>query len=431
MNPLAEQLNQDIRASSPGTFALLSERGRKLYFPKGILSQTAEAKEKAHLYNATIGEATEDGGPMALESVISQVHKIRPADALPYAPAAGKPELRQAWRQKLLSENPALRDKVFGLPIVTSAITHGLGLVGDLFVGEGDRILMPDKLWGNYRLTYEVRLGARVETFPFYEGDGFNTGGLRTALSQGPEKTILLLNFPNNPTGYMPTRAEVCAMRDAVLAAAEGGRHVLVVIDEAYYGLVFDEGALDESLFGIFANLHRNVLTVKLDGATKELFAWGLRCGFLTFGPPADENPEPVLAALEKKTMGAIRGGISNCSHLSQSIVLAALGSRSVDAERREKFEILKRRARRVREVVYGDRFRESWDVYPFNAGYFMCIRAKGVDAEELRVQLLEKYGIGVISIGSTDVRVAFSCLEEDQIEPLFEAVHQAIGELR
>ena len=70
MNPLAEQLNEDIRASSPGTFALLSERGRKLYFPMGILSQTAEAKKKAHLYNATIGEATEAGGPMALEAVI-------------------------------------------------------------------------------------------------------------------------------------------------------------------------------------------------------------------------------------------------------------------------------------------------------------------------------------------------------------------------
>ncbi len=198
MNPLAEQLNQDIRASSPGTFALLSERGRKLYFPKGILSQTAEAKEKAHLYNATIGEATEDGGPMALESVISQVHKIRPADALPYAPAAGKPELRRAWRQKLLSENPALRDKVFGLPIVTSAITHGLGLVGDLFVGEGDRILMPDKLWGNYRLTYQVRLGARVETFPFYEGDGFNTAGLRPP-TRRPRGTPAALCAPRRP----------------------------------------------------------------------------------------------------------------------------------------------------------------------------------------------------------------------------------------
>ena len=45
-------------------------------------------------------------------------------------------------------------------------------------------MLMPDKLWGNYRLTYEVRLGARVVTFPFYDGQGFNTAAFGEALAQ-------------------------------------------------------------------------------------------------------------------------------------------------------------------------------------------------------------------------------------------------------
>ena len=431
MNPLAQQLNEVIEASSPTTLALLSLRGRALYFPRGILSQTAEAKQKAHLYNATIGEATQGDGPMALASVVAQLHSVDPADALPYAPAAGVPELREAWRRKLLDENPALRERTFGLPIVTSAITHGLALVGDLFVNPGDRLLLPDKLWGNYRLIYEVRLGASIETFPTYAEKGLDVAALRRALLEGPEKTILLLNFPNNPTGYMPTRSEVEDVREAVVAAAETGRRILLVLDEAYYGLVFDPAALGESLFGLLANAHRNVLTVGLDGATKELFVWGLRCGFLTFAPPPVDDPEPLLAALEKKTMGAIRGGISNCSHLSQSIVLAALRSPNLAEERREKRDILARRAARVREVAGRDAYRKSWDVYPFNAGYFMCIRVKGVDAERLRVHLLEKYGIGLISIGASDVRVAFSCLEEEEIAPLFDAVHQAIGELR
>jgi hypothetical protein len=69
--------------------------------------------------------------------------------------------------------------------------------------------------------------------------------------------------------------------------------------------------------------------------------------------------------------------------------------------------------------------------VYPFIAGYFMCIRVKGVPAEKLRLHLLEKYGIGVIAMGQSDIRVAFSCLELDQIEPLFESTAQAIAELR
>ncbi len=427
MNPLAEELNQTIQEQSPSVFALLSERGRALYFPRGILSQTAEAKAKAHRFNATIGEATEGEGPMALPSILSHIEGIAPSDALRYAPAAGKPELRQAWREKLLAENPLMRERQFGLPIVTSAITHGLSLVGDPFVDPGDRLLLPDKLWGNYRLTYEVRLGARVETFPTYDGERFNVGALRRSLVERPQKTMLLLNFPNNPTGYMLGAAELEGIREAVVEAAEAGSKLLVVIDDTYYGLVYDEHGFTESPFGVLANLHPNVLTIKLDGGTKELFIWGLRCGFLTFAPPRLEQPESVLGALERKTMGAIRGGISNCSHLSQSVVLAALRSPSLEQERRAKFELLRSRAQRVKQVVYRERYRQSWEVYPFNAGYFMCIRVKDVDAEVLRVHLLSRYGVGVISIGASDIRVAFSCLEEAEVEPLFECIHESI----
>lgn len=431
MNPLAQQLNEQIEAQSPAAFSLLSDRGRKLYFPKGILSQSAEAKAKAHRFNATIGEATENHGPMALRSILSHLQGISPADAVRYAPAAGKPELRSAWREKLLAENPSMGDRVFGVPIVTSAITHGLALVGDLFVDPGDRILLPEMLWGNYRLTYEVRLGGKVETFPTYRGGRFDTPALAKALREGPEKSIVLLNFPNNPTGYMPTRGEIEEIREGIVAAANAGRRILVVCDDAYFGLVFDEAALQESPFGLLANVHPNVLTVKLDGATKELFVWGLRCGFLTFAPPPCENPEAILSALERKTMGAIRGGISNCSHLSQSLVLAAMRDPSFEQERREKFEILRARAHEVAEVVHRAVYRDSWDVYPFNAGYFMCIAVKGVDAEALRLHLLDRYGVGVISIGSRDIRVAFSCLEVDEIEPVFDLIHRSIQELR
>ncbi len=59
MNPLAEKLNETIRQRSPVVLELLSKLGRSLYFPRGILSQSAEAREKAHRFNATIGEATE------------------------------------------------------------------------------------------------------------------------------------------------------------------------------------------------------------------------------------------------------------------------------------------------------------------------------------------------------------------------------------
>ncbi len=436
LNPLARDLNAKLEAAAPEILAMLSSMGRRLYFPKGILSQSAEAKQKASRFNATIGIATEGGGPMFLASAAKHLLGIAPAEAFPYAPPAGQPALRECWRAKLLAENPSLRDKQIGLPVVTSAITHGISLVGDLFVDPGDRILMPDKLWGNYRLTYEIQRGAKISTYPFFAGGGFNTEGFARALADnaaGRDKIIALLNFPNNPTGYMPTPAEGKALIAALVAQAKAGTRVVAIFDDAYFGLFYHLGApsMTESLFAQAANQHPNLLAIKLDGATKELFVWGLRCGFITFGPGRADRADAAAEVLDAKLRGAIRGGISNASQLSQSIVRKALESPSIDAERAQKLETLRARAEKVYQVVNQPRFAESWDVYPFNSGYFMCVAVKGVEAEKVRLHLLDTYGIGVIASGATDIRVAFSCLEVGEVEPLFEDLHKAIQDMR
>jgi len=436
LNPLADELNRRLEAAAPEVLAMLSAYGRRLYFPKGILAQGAEARQRAHRANATIGIATEGGQAMHLASVQRHLADLSPAEVYDYAPPAGRPTLRERWREKLLEENPALRGKSFGLPIVTQAITHGLALAGELFVDPGDRLVLPDKLWGNYRLGFEVRLGAEIETFPFFRGTGFHGEAFANALernARGREKLLVLLNFPNNPTGYMPTEEEGSAMARALLARAAAGTRIVALLDDAYFGLFYHLGgeSMTESLFGRLVGRHPNLLAIKLDGATKELFAWGLRCGFLTYGPGRAGTAEETCAVLDAKTRGAIRAGISNSSMLSQSLVERALASPSLAEERKEKHETLRTRAARVFEVAGAPRFRESWEVYPFNSGYFMCVAVKGVDAEAVRVRLLEREGIGVVSTSPTDIRVAFSCLEESGVEPLFEALHKVIQELQ
>lgn len=437
LNPIAQSLREKLEEAAPEVLEMLSAYGRRLYFPKGIISQTAEAKQKAHRFNATIGIATEADGPMALPSITSQLGDVPVADAVTYAPPAGRPGLRTLWREKLLAENPSLADRNFGQPIVTSAITHGLNLAGELFLDPGDVVLMPDKLWGNYRLTYEVHHGAKIETFPFYsDAGGLNVEGFASRLEQlavGREKLVVLLNFPNNPTGYMPTPSEGEALAAALERQAERGTKLVVICDDAYFGLFYHLGgpSMTESLFGKITGRHPNLLAVKLDGATKELFVWGLRCGFITFGPGRPETAEVVCEVLDAKVRGAIRGGVSNVPQLSQSLVERALSSPNLAAERQEKCETLRLRAEHVFEIANLPRYAESWTTYPFNSGYFMLVKVDGVDAEKLRLHLLEEHGVGLIATSPTDIRVAFSCLEATDVEPLFEALHLAVQTLR
>jgi aspartate/methionine/tyrosine aminotransferase len=436
MNPLAQELNEQIQRNNPHVYEMLSSLGRRLFFPKGILSQSAEAKEKAYRFNATIGIALEKGESMHLACIRDMLRGVKPDDVFPYAPAAGKPALREKWREKQIEETPSLRDKKIGRPIATNALTHGITLAADLFVEEGDTVLLPDKFWGNYRMILEVRKQGRIVHYPFYDASGrFNVQGLQKAIEEqqaaGKDKLLVLLNFPNNPTGYSIDCREAEEVSRVLVDAARKGTRLIVILDEAYYGLFYSDDLFRESLLGKLANQDERLLVVKLDGATKEEFVWGFRVGFLTFGVGPRGDLATVYQALEKKTMGAIRGSISNSPHLTQTLVLKALESPDFRAQQAEKFALLKGRARKVMQVLKNPKYEQAWTLYPFNAGYFMCLAVKGVDGEQLRKHLLNTYGVGVIAVGGEDIRVAFSCIEEENVEELFELVYRGIMDLK
>jgi len=433
MNPIAQELNAVLSAKNPALLEMLSDMGKHLFFPKGILTQGAEAKEKAFAANATIGIAMEHHKTMHFQSLMDQVNEIPPEESLTYAPSFGIPALRNAWQAELFAKNPTLSGKRISLPVVTCGVTHGVSTFADLWVDPGDTLVLPDKMWGNYSMIFSVKKGAKIVTFPLFSGGGgFNLNGFEKALRKEAVsgKVIPILNFPNNPTGYSPNRAEGEAIVNILRGLAEEGIRVVAAFDDAYFGLFYDEAVFPESLFAALAQSHPNILAVKLDGATKENFVWGLRVGFITYGCKADGDIASVYEALEKKTAGCIRGTVSNAPHLSQTLLLRSMGDRRYAAEKKEKFEILKQRALRVREVLKQDRYQDAWEAYPFNSGYFMCLRLKKVDAEALRIHLLEKYGVGLISIGDRDLRVAFSCLEEDEIPDLFDQILSGVRDL-
>ncbi len=423
-------MNENIKAGNSHVYDMLSALGREIFFPKeGILSQSAEATAHAKKYNATIGIATEKGLPMHLGVIQEKLSAYSPKDLYGYAPPAGKPELRAAWREKMVKENPSLEGKSFGNPIATNALTHGLSIVADLFAEAGDAVVYPDKNWENYDLTFGIRRGAEMVTYPlFTEEMKFNSDGLLEALlaRKGQGKAIVLLNFPNNPTGYTPGAAEGEAIIASILRAAEEGVNIVAVCDDAYFGLFFED-SLKESLFGKLAGLHPRVLAVKVDGATKEEYVWGFRVGFITY---ASESKE-VLAALEQKTMGIIRATISSGPHPSQTFVLDALRAPDFEAQKDAKFRIMKGRANKVKELLDSGKYgTEVWTYYPFNSGYFMCLKLHTVQAEELRVHLIHNYGLGTIALGETDLRIAFSCIEEESLEDLFDLVYAGIKDL-
>ncbi|MDA8402783.1 MAG: aminotransferase class I/II-fold pyridoxal phosphate-dependent enzyme [Desulfobacteraceae bacterium] len=436
MNELAKQLNTILEAGNPEILKMLSRMGKELFFPKGILSQSAEAKQKAYKFNATIGIAKEEGNVMVFPSVMDAINMdfITPDESLTYAPSFGIPALRQAWKDAQYEKNPSLKGKNTSLPIVACGITHAISIVADVWIDPGDVVILPDMMWGNYNMILNVRKGAEISRYPlFSDKGGYNIDAFEKKVKEEAakrDKIIVLLNFPQNPTGYTATKEEGKLIADILVKVAETGTRVIAVMDDAYFGLFFEDDVMKESIFTLLCDRHENLLAIKLDGATKENFVWGLRVGFITYGTRFNGDAELFYDALERKTAGCVRGNVSNCSHLGQTIVLKSMKDDRYPTEKTEKFNILKARANRVKDVLKHEKYKDAWDVYPFNSGYFMCIRLKNVDAETLRLHLLNNYGVGVIALGEKDIRVAFSCLDLDDVDILFDTVLMGVHDL-
>ncbi len=434
MNPIAEQLNEVISGENKHLMEMLSDVGKNLFFPKGILSQSAEAKEKATRLNATIGIAKQEGSAMVLPSVMSSVCGMAAENSVTYAPSFGIPELRRQWRESLYEKNPSLAGKAVSLPVAVNGITHAISIFADIWTDPGDVVIAPDMMWGNYNMIFNVRKKVRLSRYPIFTPEGgYNVEALADCVKKEAEnngKVIVLLNFPHNPTGYSVTESEADGIVKALSEVAEAGTNVIVACDDAYFGLFYEQEVLCESVFAKLCGAHPRLLAVKLDGATKENYVWGLRVGFVTYGACTEGDCSQLYDALERKTAGCVRGNISNASHLSQSIVLRSMQEENFQAEKQEKFELLKSRAQKVKSVLADPKYASAWDVYPFNSGYFMCIRLKSVNAEKLRVHLLDNYGVGLIALGENDLRVAFSCLEVSEIRTLFDIVYQGVQDL-
>ena len=180
-----------------------------------------------------------------------------------------------------------------------------------------------------------------------------------------------------------------------------------------------------ESLFVKLVDAHENLLAVKLDGPTKEDYVWGFRVGFMSFGFKGATDAQ--LKAMEDKAAGTVRGNISNGPSISQKILLAAYQSEEYAKQKAEKYATLKKRYDIIKEVLAAHpEYKEAFDPKPCNSGYFMCIKPKGVDAEELRQKLIKDYSTGTIMLSGL-IRIAFSAVPTEKLGKLFENIYNCV----
>ncbi len=416
---------------------LLSSRGKRMMFPLGIVAQT---EESAHAtVKATAGITITNGKPATLECISSLLPHFSTKESVAYAPVAGLHTLRNAWLAYMLKKNKSLAQKNITEPIVTSGITHGIRILLDLMLEEGEELISPDMFWENYEHIANTVFDGSIRTFNMFSNfeneQGFNIVGLEDAMKQSAEKQgkiILLLNFPNNPTGYSLTETDMLRLQDTMYSFAEKNIPILVICDDAYFGFFYEKNIFCESSFSVFSKLHENILAVKLDGATKELFSWGLRVGFITLGNKTMN--EDVKKALETKVKGALRASNTSASQLSQNIVLRTIEHPDIDSQIKKQFLDMKNRyliTKRAITEASSQYPHSSLKPYPCNSGYFISFFPSKVSTETIRKHLLNlnNESIALISLGTT-LRFTFAAVDAEQIPKIIDTLYKETQEL-
>jgi aspartate/methionine/tyrosine aminotransferase len=349
---------------------------------------------------------------------------LSPEQIVAYAPTAGVEQIRSLWKKLILQKNPSRGADDISLPALVPGRTSGISFMADLFLPGGETLISSGPCWDNYSLIFEERRGGILRLTPFLGETGLDMAAIATAVKSEAEKghVRIILNFPNNPAGSSPTRDEARALAKLLKETAEKGADVLALCDDAYFGLFYEDNLYQESMFSLLAKLHERILAVKIDGPVKEDYVWGLRTGFITFGGKGlDVND---YNALVTKLMGAIRSSVSCANTPAQHIRAKALEDPRTPGEKKEYRDLMQRRYQAVRAFIKANPGNPALTPLPFNSGYFMSFRCKGISAETIRKELLAKHGIGLISLGDSCLRVAFSSLEEEQISGIFKVIY-------
>lgn len=217
-----------------------------------------------------------------------------------YTPAAGMPDVRAAasrWFERHFGLSYAPSDVM-----VTAGAKPALHLALDSIVDRGDRVLLPAPFWASYTDLVQLSEGVPVVVDAVPEQEFVHSGEQIARAAEENHAKGIVLNFPNNPSGAVPTRAQLESIVDAAIE-----HDMWILSDEIYARLIYDDRSHVSP--ASFERARERVIVV--NGGTKSHSMTGWRVGFLA-------GPSEVVAAaarIQSQAMG------NTCS-ISQRAVL-------------------------------------------------------------------------------------------------------------
>ncbi len=255
--------------------------------------------------------------------------------------------------------------------LVTVGVSEGLDLAIRALIEPGDEVLYHEPSYVSYNPLIQFAYGKPV-AIQTQKENGFRLTRAELEEHVSPKTKVLLLNYPNNPTGAALSRQDV---EDIAAFAIE---HDLIVLTDEIY----DELTYDREHFSIISVPGMKERTIYLHGFSKAWAMTGWRMGF-TCAPP--ELTEAMMKIHQYTMLCA--------PILSQEASIEAL--KKADAD----IAYMKAEYKKRRNYIHAS-FEEMGIpcIYPDGAFYaFADISKFGLTSKEFALKLLDEQNVACV----------------------------------
>ena len=284
--------------------------------------------------------------------------------------------------------------------LVTVGGSEAIDLALRCLVSPGDEVLIPEPSFVCYKPLTQMAGGVPV-VIETKEEEKFRLKPEALQAKITPKSKVLILPYPNNPTGAVMHRADLEKIADVVKA-----NHLMVLSDEIYSELTYGD-----SRHVSFASLDgMKECTVLVNGFSKTFAMTGWRLGYAA-------APEPIITQMTKLHQFGIMSAPTTAQHAA---VEALKNGESDIIEMREQYDM------RRRLIVEGFNSMGLSCFEPEGAFYvFPCIKSTGLSSEEFSKRLVYNERVAVVpgnafgDCGEGYVRVSYSYSTKHIIEAL------------
>lgn len=204
---------------------------------------------------------------------------------------------------------PVMSDRI----AVTSAGVHALSLVDQALIAPGDRVAIVTPVWPNLTCMPRI-MSADVVRVPLQCAAGVWSLDVQRLIDAAtPDTRLVLVNSPNNPTGWTIPQADW----DALLAHCR--RHgIWLVSDDAYERLVYEPALANNGHApGVLGAIDAEDRVISANTFSKSWTMTGWRLGWLVaptafiaqIGKVIEYNTSCAPAFVQKAGLTAVRDG--------------------------------------------------------------------------------------------------------------------------